>query len=89
MPACLDSGNKGGCRTLTAQASLDAAFDAAALGNSVNNGLVVFIHGGNTYAYVEATGANASYTAGDFAVKLVGTPIAADTALAGLGFDAV
>ena len=74
---------------LSAQASLDAAFDAAALGNSVNNGLVVFIHGGNTYAYVEATGSNASYTAGDFAVKLVGTPIAADTALAGLGFDAV
>ena len=74
---------------LSAQASLDAAFDAAALGNSVNNGLVVFIHGGNTYAYVETTGANAGYTAGDFAVKLVGTPIAADTALAGLGFDAV
>lgn len=74
---------------LSAQASLDAAFDAAALGNSVNNGLVVFIHGGNTYAYVETSGATSTYTAGDFAVKLVGTPIAADTALAGLGFDAV
>lgn len=74
---------------LSAQSTLAAAFDAAALGNSVNNGLVVFIHGGNTYAYVETTGTNATYTAGDFAVKLVGTPLTVDTALAGLGFDSL
>ena len=72
---------------LSAQATLNEAFDAAALGNTVDNGLIVFIHGGNTYAYVEATGANSTYTAGDFAVKLVGTSLAANTALAGLGFD--
>lgn len=74
---------------LSAQATLAAAFDAAALGNTVNNGLVMFIYGGNEYAYVETTGGNATYTAGDFAVKLTGTTIAAGTAIAGLGFDAV
>lgn len=74
---------------LSAQATLAAAFDAAALANTVDNGLIAFIYGGNTYVYVETTGATTTYTAGDFAVKLVGTPIAADTPLTGLGFDGI
>jgi S-layer protein len=74
----------------SAQSTLAAAFDAAALSNTgVASGLVVFLFGGNEYAYVETTAANTTYTTGDFAVKLVGTPIATGTALAGLGFDAV
>jgi S-layer protein len=74
---------------LSAQSTLAAAFDAASLGNTVDNGLVLFIHGGNTYAYVEATGLTATYQAGDFAVRLTGVPFTAGTAIAGLGFDAV
>jgi len=73
---------------LSAQATLAAAFDAAALSNTgVANGLVVFIYGGDTYAFVETTAATTTYVAGDFAVKLTGIPVAAGTAIAGLGFD--
>jgi hypothetical protein len=62
--------------------------DAAAAGNAVSNGLVVFIYGGNEYVYVESNSGN-TYNSADFVVKLTGTPIAAATAIAGLGFDAV
>jgi S-layer protein len=74
---------------LSAQSTLAAAFDAASLGNTQNIGLVVFVHGGNTYAYVETDGATATYQAADFAVRLTGVPFTAGTAIAGLGFDAV
>ena len=70
-------------------AELSAALTAAALNNTVNAGLSVFIYGGDTYAYVETTGATATYQAADFVVKLTGTPLAAGSAIAGTGFDAV
>lgn len=74
---------------MSSQASLSAAFDAAAAGNIVSNGLVSFIFGGDTFVYVEATGAGGTYLSTDFAVKLTGLPVTAGTALAGLGFDLV
>ena len=74
---------------LAAAATLAAAFDAAALNNLVDNGLSVFTWGGNTYVFVETTGATSTYVAGDFAVKLTGVPVATGTAIAGLGFDAI
>jgi len=74
---------------LSAQTTLAAAMDAAALTNVINNGLSVFIWGGNEYAFVETTGATATYQATDFVVKLTGTPLAAGATIAGAGFDAV
>jgi len=74
---------------LSAQASLTAALGAAALTNTVNNGLSMFIYGGDTYAYVETTGATGTYQAADFVVKLTGLPLAAGATIAGSGFDAV
>jgi S-layer protein len=74
---------------LSASASLSAAINTAALNNAVNNGLSMFIFGGDTYAYVETTGATATYDATDFVVKLVGLPLAAGAAFEGAGFDAV
>lgn len=74
---------------LSAEASLTAALNKAALNNAVGNGLSVFVYGGDTYAYVETTGATGTYQAADFVVKLTGTPLAAGTAIAGTGFDAV
>lgn len=74
---------------LSAQATLAAALDAAAATNLVGNGLSVFTWGGNEYAFVETTGATTTYAAGDFVVKLVGTPLAAGATIAGSGFDAV
>ncbi len=74
---------------LSSAASLSAALTAAALTNTVDAGLSVFIYGGDTYAYVETTGATATYQAADFVVKLTGTPLAAGSAIAGTGFDAV
>ena len=74
---------------LSSSQSLAAALDAAATNNTVNNGLSVFIHGGNTYAFVETTGATATYQAADFVVEITGTPIAASTAIAGLGVDGI
>jgi len=74
---------------LSSSASLTAALNAAALANAVDNGLSVFIYGGDTYAYVETTGATGTYQAADFVVKLTGTPLAAGATIAGTGFDAV
>jgi Ca2+-binding RTX toxin-like protein len=70
-------------------ASLGAALNSAANGNATNVGLVVFMYGGDTYALVETTGGNTTYTAGDFLIKITGTPFTTATALAGLGFDGV
>jgi len=72
---------------LSVYASLGAAVDAAALANTAANGASVFIWGGDTYMHVETTGANTTYTAGDFVVKLTGTPLAAATTTTGKGFD--
>lgn len=74
---------------LSSSATLAAAVEAAALKNTVDNGLSVFTWGGNEYAYVETTGATGSYVASDFIVKLTGTPLAVGATIAGSGFDAV
>ncbi len=74
---------------LSASASLAAAMGAAALTNTVNLGLSVFIFGGNEYAFVETTGSTATYVATDFVVQLTGLPLAAGATIAGSGFDAV
>lgn len=74
---------------LSSAASLTAALNAAALANGVNAGLSMFIYGGDTYAYVETTGATGTYQAADFVVKLTGTPLATGANIVGAGFDAV
>jgi hypothetical protein len=63
--------------------------NAAALANTVADGLSVFTFGGDTYAYVETTGATGTYQAADFVVKLTGTSLAAGATIVGSGFDAV
>ncbi len=74
---------------LTAHATLALAIGAAANTNLVNLGLSVFTWGGDSYAYVETTGATTTYVAGDFTVKLTGVPLAVGATIAGSGFDAV
>jgi S-layer protein len=74
---------------LTASATLAAALGTAAATNLVNSGLSVFTWGGDSYAYVEGTGATTTYAAGDFVVKLTGVPLAVGATIAGSGFDAV
>ena len=74
---------------LSSQVSIQAAMDAAATTNVINNGLSVFIWGGNSYAFVETTGSGTSYVSTDFVVKLTGLPLAAGATIAGSGFDAV
>jgi Ca2+-binding RTX toxin-like protein len=71
----------------SSQASLGAALNAAANGNTQDNGLVVFMWGGNTYLYVETAQAGTSYVAGDFVVMITGTPFNTSTALNTIGFD--
>ncbi len=74
---------------LSASASLAAAMGAAALTNLQDVGLSVFIFGGDTYAFVETTGATTTAVASDFVVKLTGLPLAAGATIAGSGFDLV
>ncbi|MBA4254375.1 MAG: S-layer protein [Polaromonas sp.] len=74
---------------LSAQTSLANALGAAALTNTVDNGLSVFLYGGDTYAFVETTGATGTYVASDFVVKLTGVVMASGATIAGSGFDAV
>jgi Ca2+-binding RTX toxin-like protein len=74
---------------LSTSASLGAALNAAANSNTQNIGLSVFMWGGNTYAYVETTGADTTFTTSDFLVKITGTTWTTATAIAGLGFDGV
>jgi hypothetical protein len=72
----------------SAQASFGAALNAAANSNTVDNGLIGFIYGGDTYLMVETDTANETvYVAGDFVVKLTGTPFTTATALSSIGFD--
>lgn len=73
----------------TVYGSLGAAVDAAALANSTNDGVVLFTWGNDTYMYVETTGAQSSYVAGDFLVKLTGAPVAVGATIASKGFDSV
>ena len=72
---------------LSGSASLTAALNAAAAANAVTNGVSVFTYGGNQYVYIEATASGTTYTAGDFVVKLTGTPISGP--IAGQQIDGV
>jgi Ca2+-binding RTX toxin-like protein len=72
----------------SAQGSLGAALNLAAAGNAVDNGLVVFMFGGNTFLYVEQTGDGTgnTYNAADFLLQIDGTPFTTTTALTATGF---
>ena len=74
---------------VSAAGSLATALNILANAAITNNGLTVFIWGGNTYAYIETTGATTSYVAGDTVIKLGGTPFTAGASILGLGIDAV
>jgi len=73
----------------SAAANIQAAIDAAANVNVINNGLTVFLFGGNTYAYVEVASAVTTYVPTDWVVQITGQPFAAGTAIAGIGIDGV
>jgi len=75
----------------SAQASLGAALNAACAGNAVDNGLIVFMWGGNTYVLVETDGGGdpTTFVATDFLVMITGTPFTTATAIAGLGIDGI
>ena len=81
--------NKTTVQDLSSSATLAAALDAAALAATQNVGMSVFVWGGNSYVFVETTGTTGTYVAGDFVVKLTGTPLAVGATIAGSGFDAV
>ena len=81
--------NKTTVQDLSSSATLAAALDAAALAATQDVGMSVFVWGGNSYVFVETTGATGTYVAGDFVVKLTGTPLAVGATIAGSGFDAV
>jgi len=72
-------------------ASFGAALNLAAAGNTVDNGLVVFMFGGNTFLYVEQAGDGTgnTYDSADFLLQLNGTPFTTSTALGAIGVDFV
>ena len=74
---------------LSAQASLASALNVFANASTTNNGLGVFIWGGDTYAYVESTGSTTTYVATDTVIKLSGVPFIPGTSIVGLGIDGV
>jgi len=74
---------------LSASASLGAALNAAANTNTATLGLSVFMYGGNTYVYVEASPAPTAFVTTDTLIKITGTPYTTSTAIAGLGIDGV
>jgi hypothetical protein len=71
--------------------SFGAALNLAAAGNTLDNGLVVFIFGGNTFVYVEQAGdgTGTTYDSADFLLQLSGTPFTTSTALGTIGVDFV
>lgn len=70
---------------LSTASDLADALNTAANGATTDNGLSVFLFGGDTYAYVETTGASTTYVENDTLIKLAGTPFAAGDSIAGLG----
>jgi S-layer protein len=83
------SSNLNTVQNVSDQGSLALALDVIANAATTSNGLSVFIWGGNTYAYVETTGATTTYQASDTVIKLTGTPFTASSSIVGLGIDAV
>lgn len=70
---------------LSTAGSLADALNTAATGATTDNGLSVFLFGGDTYAYVETTGASTTYVENDTLIKLAGMPFAAGDSIVGLG----
>lgn len=54
-------------------ATLSEALDAAANSSAINDGLMWFEFGGNTYVYLEDAGAGTTYQATDLVIELSGT----------------
>lgn len=77
--------DKATVQDLSTAGNLTDALNAAANGATTDNGLSVFLFGGDTYAYVETTGSGITYAENDTLIKLAGTPFAADESIAGLG----
>ena len=72
----------------SAAANFAAALNAAALANTVVNGVSSFLFGGNTFVYREAANA-ATYTDGDFVARLNGTIGVAATTLNTAYYNAI
>lgn len=68
--------------------SLEDALNRFAGLNTTADGLIVFTLGTDTYAYIESAN-DTKFTAGDFVVRLTGTPFTASASVSGLGIDSV
>ncbi|MDR6180805.1 hypothetical protein QE393_004065 [Pseudomonas sp. SORGH_AS 211] len=83
--ATVVASDKATVQDLSSAGSLADALNTAANGATTDNGLSVFLFGGDTYAYVETTGSGTTYAESDTLIKLAGTPFAADESIVGLG----
>lgn len=83
--ATVVASDKATVQDLSSATDLADALNAAANGATTDNGLSVFLFGGDTYAYVETTGSSTTYVENDTVIKLAGTPFAEGTSIAGLG----
>lgn len=83
--ATVVASDKATVQDLSSAGSLADALNTAATGATTDNGLSVFLFGGDTYAYVETTGSSTTYVENDTLIKLAGTPFAEGTSIAGLG----
>ncbi|WP_263258613.1 DUF4214 domain-containing protein [Pseudomonas oryzihabitans] len=83
--ATVVASDKATVQDLSTASDLADALNTAATGATTDNGLSVFLFGGDTYAYVETTGASTTYVENDTLIKLAGTPFAEGTSIAGLG----
>ncbi len=81
--------NSNTVQDLSSMASLTSALNAAANAATTDNGLGVFVWGGDTYAYVETTGSEMTYVSTDTVIKLAGIPFTTGTSIIGLGIDGV
>lgn len=83
--ATVVASDKATVQDLSTASDLADALNTAANGATTDNGLSVFLFGGDIYAYVETTGASTTYVENDTLIKLAGTPFAEGTSIAGLG----
>jgi hypothetical protein len=83
--ATVVASDKASVQDLSSAGDLADALNIAANGATTDNGLSVFLFGGDTYAYVETTGSGTTYVENDTLIKLAGTPFAEGTSIAGLG----
>ena len=69
------------------QTTLSDTLNLFASSYGIDNGLYVFLLGGNSYVYVESNGGAGAYSAGDTVIEITGSVASAGSAIAGLGFD--